>query len=153
MQLDKTQEMIIVFPNGSNMLGGTLFLSSPANGDIKTYLTEELVEYVDSHYRTLPQRESRGIAGCSMGGDGAAQLGIQVSERLLRTAVAQSGLYFFDRDRALEAGLKEFTKEPTSIEEFRTAACDCPESSCRGGSGGAERKQAALVFRYALRNR
>lgn len=119
IQLGETQEMILVFPNASNVLGGTLYISSPSNGDVETYLTKELVEYVDSHYRTLPQRESRGVAGCSMGGDGAVHLAFKYPS-VYSVAVAQSGLYFYDEDPALaEAGLIGFTKELKTISNFR----------------------------------
>jgi S-formylglutathione hydrolase FrmB len=77
MQRGEIQEMILVFPNAGNNLTGSWYLSSPTNGDYETYLTQELVDYVDSHYRTLAQRASRGIAGCSMGADGAAHLGLK----------------------------------------------------------------------------
>ena len=63
----KVQEMIFVFPDASNMLGGSQYLSSPTIGDYETYITQELVDLVDATYRTIPDRNSRGITGCSMG--------------------------------------------------------------------------------------
>jgi hypothetical protein len=51
--------------------GGSQFLDSPATGRYHTYLCDEVVPWVDAHYRTLPQREHRGIAGKSSGGYGA----------------------------------------------------------------------------------
>jgi len=46
-------------------------LDSPGTGRYHTYLCDEIVPWVDAHYRTLPQREHRGIAGKSSGGYGA----------------------------------------------------------------------------------
>jgi len=37
----------------------------------------ELVEYIDKKYRTIPNRNSRGLAGISMGGYGAIKLGMK----------------------------------------------------------------------------
>lgn len=62
---------IIVWVDCWTSLGGSQFLDSPATGRYHTYLCDEIVPWVDSHYRTLPQREHRGIAGKSSGGYGA----------------------------------------------------------------------------------
>lgn len=119
MQRGEIQEMILVFPNASNKLGGTLYISSAGNGDVETYLTQELVEYVDNHYRTLTRRESRGVAGCSMGGDGTAHLALKYPG-VYSVAVAQSGLYFYDEDPTLPgAGSRGFTEEPKTIGDFK----------------------------------
>jgi hypothetical protein len=119
MQRGEIQEMILVFPNAGNKLGGSFYLSSPAIGDYETYLTQELVDYVDSHYRTLPQRASRGIAGCSVGGDGAAHLGLKYPD-VYTVVVAQSGVYFWDRHPCLMDGASGFTREPADYYEFQS---------------------------------
>lgn len=77
---DKVQEMIFIFPDASNQLRGSMYLSSPTIGDYETYITQELVELVDSTYRTIPERDSRGITGCRMGGDGAIYLAMKYPE-------------------------------------------------------------------------
>ena len=74
----EVRDMIFVFPDASNKLGGSLYMSSPTIGDYETYIAKELVAKVDSTYRTLPSRASRGIMGCSMGGHGSLPLGIEV---------------------------------------------------------------------------
>src|SRR5205823_2478994 len=51
--------------------GGSQFLDSPGTGNYHTYLCDELVQFVDREYRTLAEREHRGIAGKSSGGYGA----------------------------------------------------------------------------------
>ncbi len=67
----KTPPCIVVWVDCWTSLGGSQFLDSPATGKYHTYLNEEIVPWIDSHYRTLPQREHRGIAGKSSGGYGA----------------------------------------------------------------------------------
>lgn len=62
---------IVVWVDCWTSLGGSQFLDSPATGRYHTYLCDEIVPWVDSHYRTLAQREHRGIAGKSSGGYGA----------------------------------------------------------------------------------
>ncbi len=67
-------EMILVVPNGGNRLGGSFYVNSPVSGNWEDFIVEDVVGYIDSHYRTLAQPESRGIAGHSMGGFGALNL-------------------------------------------------------------------------------
>jgi Putative esterase len=62
---------IMVWVDCWTSYGGSQFLDSPATGRYHTYLCDEIVPWVDAHYRTLPQREHRGIAGKSSGGYGA----------------------------------------------------------------------------------
>jgi hypothetical protein len=62
---------IVVWVDCWTSYGGSQFLDSPGTGRYHTYLCDEVVPWVDAHYRTLPQREHRGIAGKSSGGYGA----------------------------------------------------------------------------------
>ena len=43
----------------------------------ETFVVNELVPWVDSKFRTLPQRQRRAVAGHSMGGQGAMRLGMR----------------------------------------------------------------------------
>ena len=49
----EVKEMIVVIPDGIYRFGPSLFLSSPILGDYETYVTQEVVEYIETHYRTL----------------------------------------------------------------------------------------------------
>ena len=49
------QEMIFVFPDASNKLGGSQYLSSPTIGDYETYITQELVDLVDANLSHHPR--------------------------------------------------------------------------------------------------
>jgi len=62
---------ILVWVDCWTSLGGSQFLDSPATGRYHTYLCDEVVPWIDAHYRTLSQRAHRGIAGKSSGGYGA----------------------------------------------------------------------------------
>jgi S-formylglutathione hydrolase FrmB len=52
-------------------LGGSQFVDSPGTGRYHTYLCDEVVPFVDSHYPTLAHRNHRAISGKSSGGYGA----------------------------------------------------------------------------------
>src|SRR5436305_4351620 len=62
---------VVVWVDCWTSYGGSQFLDSPGTGRYHTYLCEDVVPWVDSHYRTLSSREHRGIAGKSSGGYGA----------------------------------------------------------------------------------
>ncbi|PHN02588.1 alpha/beta hydrolase [Flavilitoribacter nigricans] len=77
---EKTREMIVVMPNAYNRFRGSMYSSSPTIGDWETFVAKELVNYIDEHYRTLPNTASRGLAGHSMGGYGTIRLGMKYPE-------------------------------------------------------------------------
>ena len=70
-------EMIIVVPDAKTMHGGSMYSSSATTGDFENFIAQDLVAYVDSHYRTIRDRSSRGLVGHSMGGYGATRIGMK----------------------------------------------------------------------------
>ena len=70
------EEMIIVMPNCNNAFGGCMYVNSAATGYWEDYIADDLVAYIDSHYRTIPDRSARGLAGHSMGGYGVMLIGM-----------------------------------------------------------------------------
>ncbi len=62
---------VVVFVDAWTAYGGSQFVDSPGTGDYHSYLCDEVVPWVDAHYRTAPAREHRGITGKSSGGFGA----------------------------------------------------------------------------------
>jgi S-formylglutathione hydrolase FrmB len=62
---------IVVLVDAWTSVGGSQFLDSPGTGRYHTYLCEEVVSFVDANYRTIADRDHRGIAGKSSGGYGA----------------------------------------------------------------------------------
>jgi S-formylglutathione hydrolase len=72
----RVKEMIIVMPNSHNRFGGSWYSNSSATGNWADYITRDLVDYIDRHYRSLPQRDSRAVVGHSMGGYGGMTLGL-----------------------------------------------------------------------------
>ena len=62
---------ILVYVDCWTSIGGSQFLDSPGTGRYHTYLCDEVVPWMDEHYRTLAAPEHRGISGKSSGGYGA----------------------------------------------------------------------------------
>jgi enterochelin esterase-like enzyme len=75
-----SKEMIIVFPDSYTIYNGSMYSNSPTTGNWETFITEDLINYIDSHYRTIATRESRGLAGHSMGGYGTMRIGMKYPE-------------------------------------------------------------------------
>jgi S-formylglutathione hydrolase FrmB len=63
--------VVIAWVDCWTSFGGSQFLDSPGTGDYLTYLCDEVVPFVDERYRTIADRDHRGIAGKSSGGYGA----------------------------------------------------------------------------------
>jgi S-formylglutathione hydrolase FrmB len=74
------KEMIVVLPDSKTVHNGSMYSSSVTTGDFERYISHDVVAYVDAHYRTIPDRMSRGLVGHSMGGYGAARIGMKHSD-------------------------------------------------------------------------
>jgi S-formylglutathione hydrolase FrmB len=68
---DDAPRVIVVWVDCWTSLGGSQFVDSPGTGNYLTYLCDEVVPFVDERYRTLADRDHRGIGGKSSGGYGA----------------------------------------------------------------------------------
>jgi len=66
-----TPPAILVFVDCWTSLGGSQFLDSPGTGRYHSYLCDEVVPAIDAEFRTVADREHRGVAGKSSGGYGA----------------------------------------------------------------------------------
>ncbi len=69
-------ECIVVGISGINRLGGSFYVNSPVIGNWEDYILE-VVNQVDTRYRTVNTASSRGLSGFSMGGFGAVNLGLR----------------------------------------------------------------------------
>ena len=73
-------EFILVNPDAYTIYNGSMYSNSPTTGDWEAFITHDLVSYVDSHYRTIANRDSRGLAGHSMGGYGTFRIAMKHPE-------------------------------------------------------------------------
>lgn len=62
---------IMVYVDAWTAYGGSQFVDSPGTGRYHSYLCDEVVPWVDTRYRTIPDRDSRAVSGKSSGGFGA----------------------------------------------------------------------------------
>jgi len=78
INIGKIVEMIIVMPDAD-----TSFYANSKNRKrmYEQYIVEDLINYVDATFRTIPSRETRAIDGVSMGGFGAMLLGLKYFDK------------------------------------------------------------------------
>ncbi|OYW82470.1 MAG: esterase [Asticcacaulis sp. 32-58-5] len=72
--------MIIVLPNSQTVHNGSMYSNSVTTGDWEGFIARDVVAYIDKNYRTIAKRESRGLAGHSMGGYGTMRIGMKHPE-------------------------------------------------------------------------
>ena len=143
------QEMIFVFPNADNLLHGSMYQSSPTIGDYETYLTQELVGLVDSKYRTLAQRESRGVTGCSMGGDGAIHLALKYPQ-VYSVAAPVSATYDETQDPVFAQAAEYFRREPANLDDLGQMNLVVQVSAAMAAAAAASPDQPPFYFDMPL---
>jgi enterochelin esterase family protein len=87
--------VIVVLPDCFTRLGGSQYINSPATGRYEDYVTEEIVPFIDAHYRTVAVAGGRGVFGKSSGGYGALVMGMRHPD-LFSAVACHSGDMAFD---------------------------------------------------------
>lgn len=82
-------QFILVCPDGGY---SSWYMDSPidSTSQYESYITKDLLPYVDAHYTTIPERSQRAITGLSMGGHGALYIAIR-NKNLFANAGSMSG--------------------------------------------------------------
>lgn len=70
-------KFILVAVDMNTQLGSSWYVNSSATGNWEDFMIQELVPYIDATFKTLPNRQSRGIAGIFIGGYGAIRFGMR----------------------------------------------------------------------------
>ncbi|GAA2559133.1 hypothetical protein GCM10010435_32870 [Winogradskya consettensis] len=104
-----TEEAIVVFPDGDS----GWYVDTSA-GNFRSMIVDEIVPLVDRAYRTIPDRDHRGISGVSMGGQGAFTLGLTHPELFSSIAshmgaLSLAPLVGTPAEQAANAGLRPLT--------------------------------------------
>ncbi|MES2465382.1 MAG: alpha/beta hydrolase-fold protein [Armatimonadota bacterium] len=141
--------MIIVMPNTRELASRT----PPTPGtldDCSREFLQDIIPYVDSHYRTKATRESRALAGLSMGGFVVMNTGLSHLDTFGELYVYSSG-YFPDQLAAVEESFKAVLEDPKTNESLLRV----PLYMAEGETDIALKNgQATLAIfnRYGLRN-
>jgi hypothetical protein len=70
------KKFILIAVDMNSALGTSWYVNSPVTGNWEDFMVHELVPYIDANFKTLPNRDSRGIAGIFIGGYGAIHFGM-----------------------------------------------------------------------------
>jgi enterochelin esterase family protein len=103
----KAKPMIVVMPAGhTGPQAGRRF----GAGDFEKDFQNDIMPYVEKHYRTLNERSNRAIAGLSMGGAQTLTIAIARPKEFAYVGVFSSGLLFGkgpETDKAIKAGIAD----------------------------------------------
>jgi hypothetical protein len=73
-------KFILVAVDMNTPLGCSWYVNSPVTGNWEDFAVKELVPYIDGNFRTLANRDSRGVLGDRLGGYGAIRMGMRHPE-------------------------------------------------------------------------
>ena len=85
---------IVVLPDCFTRLGGSQYVNSYAVGKYEDYVVEDVVGFIDSMYRTIPDAAGRGVLGKSSGGYGAFMLAMKHPDVFGAMACHSGDMYF-----------------------------------------------------------
>ena len=113
----KARPMIIVMPNTGKLVTGTPPKPGEDDACTQEYL-KDILPYVDSHYRTRPNRESRAVAGLSMGGFVVLNTGLPHLETFGEFYVFSSG-YWPEMLTAFKTNIEPLLSDPALNSRLR----------------------------------
>lgn len=113
----KARPMIIVMPHTGGVVSGTPPKPGQDDASTQEYL-KDIIPHVDSHYRTRTNRESRAVAGLSMGGFVPLNTGLTHLETFGELYVFSSG-YWQDQLPAFQENIKAILADPNINDRLR----------------------------------
>ena len=136
MNAGTVHEMILVHPDAHTLYDGSMYSDSPTTGNWEAYITHDLVAYIDSHYRTIANRDSRGLAGHSMGGYGTLRLAMKFPE-IYSSIYAMSSCCLMNNPGAGRGGAAPPRQPPAApASAAQGPATQTPAANGRGGRRG-----------------
>jgi S-formylglutathione hydrolase FrmB len=106
--------ILFVCPDGGY---DSWYFDSPVDPSVRyeTFITKELIPYIDAHYPTTADRTHRAITGLSMGGHGALFLAIRHRELFGAAGATSGGVDFrpFPNNWGIKKDLGDYPTHPT----------------------------------------
>ncbi len=99
----KIQPVIFAMADQYTSYRGSFYTNSSLTGNWADFTSKDLVEHIEENYRTIPDRESRGMAGHSMGGHGAIKLGMLFPEVFGSIYALSCGVLDLEGDFGMES--------------------------------------------------
>nr|MBA2499789.1 esterase family protein [Chitinophagaceae bacterium] len=112
---------ILVLPNSMTKYFGSFYTNSSVAGNWADFIGKDVVDYIDKNYRTIAHRNSRGLAGHSMGGTGALKMAMLFADQFSAVyAMSPGGLHFSDDLRLSHPAFKRVS-EQKNMDSLRNA--------------------------------
>ena len=105
----KIRPFLLVISDQYTLFEGSFYSNSTLTGNWSDFTARELVEYMDKNFRTIADRDGRGIGGHSMGGYGAIKIGMLYPDVFCSVYALSPGLLAF---------VKEFGPNSNSFKEL-----------------------------------
>jgi len=102
IETKKIRPVILVVPNSKTKFGGSFYTNSHLIGNWSDFIAKDVVEYIDTNYRTLASRENRGLSGHSMGGNGALKIAMLFPEIFSMVYAMSPAVLDWSKDFTLE---------------------------------------------------
>ncbi len=77
---NKIRPFILVIANQHTLFKGSFYTNSSLTGNWAEFTAKDVIKYIDNKYRTIANRDSRGICGWSMGGHGTIKMAMLYPE-------------------------------------------------------------------------
>lgn len=110
--------MVMILPDGGF---NSWYFDSPITPEYKyeTFVAKELINYIDTNYKTIRDRKARAITGLSMGGHGALYLAIRHPETFGSAGSTSGGVDFrpFPENWELSERLGSYEEYPENWEK------------------------------------
>ncbi len=117
----KIRPFILVIASQYTLYEGSFYSNSSLTGNWSDFTAKELVGYMDKNFKTIPNRESRGIGGHSMGGYGAIKMGMLFPDVFSSVYALSPGLLAFVKEFGPNSdSYKELSKIKTHAELKKT---------------------------------
>jgi len=88
--------IVVIADNSCEPFGGSQYVNSILWGNYEDFMTTDLIAWVDSSFRTLPERNGRALMGQSMGAYGSFRYGILHKNKYRALAAHAGCINFFD---------------------------------------------------------
>jgi len=119
--------MILVMPNSDNRFRGSFYTNSTLTGNWADYIGKDVVAYTDKNIRTIPERNSRGLSGHSMGGNGALKIGMLFPDVFAVVYSMSPAVLNWSHDFTVRnSGFKRISKAKTQQDILKGSSDDGP---------------------------
>jgi enterochelin esterase family protein len=145
----KAKPMIIVMPNTRGIAAAAPPVPGKDDACSQEYL-KSIIPYIDSHYRTIPDRDHRAIAGLSMGGFVVLHTGLPHLDIFSELYIYSSGHISPETQKQFEENFRELLNDPNTNNLFRVPLYMAAGETDIALYNGM--KDLSLFNKYGIRN-